>query len=73
MAEEEEQDAHMEKIAAPAQRARAQHLRGIALPGVLTLVEAYEAPEDEHREADIGIHLKQESVQGTHGAILLSV
>ena len=39
-AEEQEQDADVEQVAAPAKRAAAQQLRRIALPGVLVAIEA---------------------------------
>src|SRR6185503_19442999 len=63
MAEEKEQDADMEQVAAPAQRARAQHLRRVALPRVLVPVEARQAAHEEYDHADIRVGAEEEDVQ----------
>ena len=44
MAEKQEQHADVEQVAAPAQLPSAQHLRGIALPGVLIAVKRIRLP-----------------------------
>ncbi|MCY1559633.1 hypothetical protein D9M68_966880 [compost metagenome] len=49
VAEKQEQDADVEQVAAPAQLALAQQLRGIAFPGVLVPVEAGQAAHEEDR------------------------
>ena len=61
--EEQEQDADVEQVAAPAQLAFAQQLRGIAFPGVLVAVEAGQAAHEKHGQADVGIHAEEEVVQ----------
>ena len=66
VAEEQEQDADVEQVAAPAQLARAQQLRRIALPRVLIAVEARQTAHQEHREANIGIDIEKEVVQRVH-------
>src|SRR5690606_22609499 len=59
------------QVAAPAQLAGAQHLRGVALPGVLVAVKAREAPHQKDGQADVGIDVKQEVVQCKgHGGLL---
>ncbi len=56
----------MEQVAAPAQRAGAQHLRRVALPRVLVAVEADQAAEQEHRQADVRIDAEHKAVQRVH-------
>ena len=65
VAEEQEQDADVEQVAAPAQQAGAQQLRRVALPGVLVAVEADQAAEQEHRQADVRIDLEQKAVRAS--------
>ena len=66
VAEEQEQHADVEQVAAPAQLAGFEQLRGIALPGVLVAVEADQAAEQEDREADVGIDAEDEVVDVAH-------
>ena len=62
MAEEQEQDADVEQVAAPAQQAAVQQLRRVALPRVLVAVEADQAAEQEHCQADVRINTKHKAV-----------
>ena len=64
MAEEQKQNADVEQVAAPAQRAGAKHLRRIAFPRVLITIEAGEAAHQEHRHADVRIDGEEESSAG---------
>ena len=66
VATEQEQDADMEQVAAPAQLALAQQLRRIAFPGVLVAVEARQAAHQEHRQADVRVDVEEEVVQRVH-------
>jgi hypothetical protein len=66
VAEEQEQDAAVEQVAAPAQLRLAQQLRAVALPGVLVAVEAGQAAHEEHGEADVRIDVEDEVVEGVH-------
>ena len=61
--EEQEKDADVEQVAAPAQRAGAKHLRRVALPCVLVAIEARQAAHEEHRQTDVRIDGEKEIVQ----------
>src|SRR6185503_19936322 len=63
MAEEKEQDADVEQVAAPAKRTGAQHLRRIAFPRVLVAVEARQAAHQEDHRAAIRVGAEEEDVQ----------
>ncbi len=60
VAEQQEQDADMEQVGAPAQLALAQDLAGAGAPGVRLAVEADQAAEQEDRQADVGIPDEQQ-------------
>src|SRR5690606_2123731 len=63
---EQEQDADVEQVAAPAQQPGAQHLRRVAFPGVLVAVKAQQAAEQKHRQTDVGVDPKKKTMQGGH-------
>jgi hypothetical protein len=70
MPEEQEQDPDMEQVGTPAQLARTQHLAGTRAPGILLAIEAHEAADQEHAEADVGIDLEEELGEiGVHRAL----
>ena len=69
VAEEQEQDADVEQVAAPAQLAGAQQLRRIALPGVLVAVEARQAAHQEDGQADVRVDVEEEVVQVVHEGV----
>src|SRR5690606_19098751 len=71
--EEQRDDADVEQVAAPAQRAALEHLAGIALPRVLFALEARQAAEQEHRQGDVGIHAEEEVMDMSGHAVLLTV
>ena len=60
VAEEDDQDADVEQVRAPHQLAPAQQLARAAPPGVLLAVEAQQAAEQEHGQAEIGIPAEHE-------------
>src|SRR5690349_5971394 len=63
MAKEQEQNPDVEQVAAPAQRARPQHLRRVALPRVLVAVEPGQAAHQEYHHADIRIGAEEKAME----------
>ena len=59
-------------VAAVLELAGAQQLRGVALPRVLVAVEADQAAQQEHGQADIGVVTEEEVVEVVHGHLLAS-
>ena len=66
MPKQQEQHANVKQIAAQAQLAGAQQLRGVALPGVLVAVKADQAADQKYAEADIRVVTEQEIVEIAH-------
>src|SRR6185312_6349828 len=71
MAGEDDENADMEQVRTPHQLAAAQKLRRARAPRVLLAVEAQQAAEQEHGEADIRIPAEDDIVdQFAHGRVL---
>src|SRR5262249_4182663 len=71
VAQQQEQDAEVEQVRAPAQLALAQHLARARAPGVLLALEADQAAQQQHRQADVGITDEQQVKEIVlHGAAL---
>ena len=71
MAEEDDQHADVEQVRAPHQLPPPQQLAGAAPPGVLLAVEAQQAAEQEHGQAEIGIPAEHDMVdEVAHGGLL---
>src|SRR5689334_16461265 len=62
MADENDQNPDMKQVAAPHELPAAQQLAGLAPPGILFPVEADQAADQKHRQADIRVYAKQKSV-----------
>src|SRR5262249_13504462 len=75
MAEDHDDDAIVEKVRSKAQLPLAQQLGGIALPSIRLAIEADQAADQQHREAEIGIDAEEKCIDvvgGQHVAIPLS-
>ena len=69
--EEDHEDADVEQVRAPHQLAPAQELAGPRLPRVLLAVEAQQAAEQEHRQAQVGVPAEDDMIDGVaHGGLL---
>src|SRR5215813_3548179 len=72
MAEEEQQNADVEKHAAPIELLSAQELARLGTPSVLAAVEPRPAAQEKHDHAEIGIEAEQELVdEAGHGCTCL--
>ena len=71
VAEEDHQDADVEQVRAPHQLAPAQELAGARLPRVLLAVEAQQAAEQEHGQAQVGVPAEHDMIDDVaHGSLL---
>jgi hypothetical protein len=71
VAEEQADDADMEKNIAEAQAAAMQELARIGLPRILLAIEADQAAEQKDRQRDIRVNPEGELMQVVHGYLLM--
>ena len=60
---EDDENSNVEEVAADHQTALAQQLAGAAAPTELIAIEAQQATQEEHSQADVGVVAKQEMVE----------
>jgi len=71
MPEEDDENADVEQVRAPHQLTPAQQLAGAGPPRVLLAVEAQQAAEEKHRQAQVGIPAEDDMIDGVaHGSLL---
>ena len=70
MADKDYQDADVEKVRTPHQLTASQQLARSGAPRILLSIEPKEAPEQEHRDAKIGIPAEDNRVERLHHCCL---